>query len=52
MFVLVLFGVPILVLISVYEFLDDEVIVEWEEYAGMLILILLDSFSEISWSSD
>ena len=29
MFVLVLFGVPVLVLIIVYEFWDDEVIVEW-----------------------
>ena len=52
MCVLILFGVPILVLISVYDFLDDEVIVEWEEYSGILILILLDLFSEISWGSD
>ena len=52
MFVLVLFGVPILVLIIVSEFLEDEVIVEWEEYSGMLILILFDLFSEISWFSD
>ena len=52
MFVLFLFVLPILVLISVDEFLDDEVIVEWKEYSGILILILLDLFSEISWGSN
>ena len=47
-----LVAVLILVVNNVDDFSDNEVMVEWEEYYDMLILIVFDSFSEISWVSD